>query len=142
MAQKIVRNFTERFQKGLKLLVTSTDRATAECNVCLDRKLEIIVVQRPQRMAIEERNIRLEHIVQVIVGIDHERKLNLPADRLSVSMLMSDSHAFNFQFSSMDERDIFAVCLSTFVDVCRERKEEKRRLRDERSEASGGGIDS
>jgi len=72
------------------------------------------------------------------VGIDYENKVNLLADRLSVSMLMSDSRAFNFQFASIDERDIFAVCLSTFVDVCRERKEEKRRLRDEASGGRGG----
>jgi len=126
-AQAIVKQFTEDFQQGMELTVITTERPACPCIVTLDRKVETVTIAEAGQVDAEPRTISMEHIVEVIVGFDHSAKIRFTTDQYCVSVVLNDKRAVGFVIPQRDHRDIFAVCLSTFVDVCREKREQRRR---------------
>lgn len=128
-AQNVVKNFVRSLVKGLPVCLLSVCGGTAECTAFLDRQLTTLELARkgsstspsgPTRGSESElsrkRHIRLEEIVEVIVGESGGKDFQLFTDNFCVTLVLGNGQAVGFKFMDEEERDTFALCLSMFVD--------------------------
>lgn len=115
-AQQVVKSFVRTFVKGRKVSVLTVNGATAECIASLDRQLTTLSLQRSANKDAKKRGIALDQVQEVCIGDDASEDIDLPLDDLCVTLLLEDGNAIGFRFEDVEDRDVFALCLSMFVD--------------------------
>jgi len=129
-AQQVVQDFVRNITRGmhLHLLRNSSEPAsftTELVTVSLDKRLRTLSVQRtgPTEKA---QHFGLELVIEVAIGSDIRKTVELPTDDLCVTLLLKDLKALSFRFAKSEDRDVFALCISMFVDGRREEVERKK----------------
>lgn len=127
--RELVKGFVLAFVKGRLLSVLSVNGGLVDCHVSLDRKLSKLSLQRPGRENAQKRSLPLEAISEICKGRQVGDLVDLPVDDLCVTLIMSEEQAVGFRFNDFQERDAFALCLSTFVEGRRKVVNRKRDIR-------------
>jgi hypothetical protein len=115
-AQQVVKNFVRTFVKGRKVSVLTINGTVTECIASLDRQLTTLSLQRSTNKDAKKRGIPLDQVHGVCIGDDAGEEIDLPLDDLCVTLLLEDGNAVGFRFDDVEDRDVFALCLSMFVD--------------------------
>lgn len=113
-----------RLIQGQHVELLSTGGGTVRCVAFLDRRLAGLTLKRIwQNKADGRRTVRIEDIVQVMVGESGGQDFGLRTEDLSVTLALTNQQAVAFTFSDLWERDDFAQCVASLVGyattVCR-----------------------
>jgi len=119
-AKMLVKRFVRKYVKGQQLAILNVNGGMTECMVTLNRKLTLLSIQRPGGS--KQRCIHLQDIEEISVGTEAEDEVDLILDENCVTLLLEDGQGIGFSFGDMEERDIFAFCISIFVNSRRGEK--------------------
>jgi hypothetical protein len=137
-AQRVVRDFVREITRGISLQLVrngcdaasfATDlasSATELVTVSLDKRLRTLCVQHLGPLG-QAQHFGLELVIEVAVGTDIRKEVDLSVDDLCVTLVLTHLKALSFRFPKSEDRDIFALCMSMFIDGRREEVERKSR---------------
>jgi len=112
--RQIVRDFMNQYVRGRELPVLTPKGGFMVCAVSLDKRLSCLSVRNVTAEETPTRSIPLHSVEDVVLG----DRLGVAAEEaLCATMILQDGKAIAFVFDDSDEREIFALCLRTFVEA-------------------------
>lgn len=109
--QKKMRKFVKAMVHGVESSVLSIDGQLRTCTLSLDRKLRFFAIEVVRRV----RKIPLASIKEVQQGLEPE-DIETPLDHLCATLILATDECISFRFSTVSERQDFALCLSVLLD--------------------------
>mmetsp|Transcript_68202 Transcript_68202/g.200282 ORF Transcript_68202/g.200282 Transcript_68202/m.200282 type:complete len:327 (-) Transcript_68202:40-1020(-) len=110
-AEKIINGFKAAMWKG-KVCHKMSATGPGVCKVKLDQEMTTLTVSQNEK----KRDIPMETIEQIAVGLDGEDAVDFTLDELSVTIVPEEGDPVVLRFGDMEARDTFALCLGMFVD--------------------------
>lgn len=137
LSRQLVEIFVRGLVKGIKVAVVSTSGDLVDCILSVDRNITTLSLQRANKKDGKRREIPMRQVHKICTGSNMDDDVELFMDDLCVTLLLKDGQMVSFSFEDRHDRNIFARCLSAFVDGHQGRGGQRQRLAPGQEAAAG-----